>query len=250
MAQSRLQGKVALVTGAARRIGRAIAVSLAREGVSCLVHYRHSCQEAETLCAELSTLGVRAWPLQADFAKPEEYETLISRAQDLAGSLDYLINSASIFPFDTLETVTLGQLMDNMQVNAWAPFVLSRDFYRLAGKGKIINLIDTKVTGYVWEHLSYILSKQALLLLTRMTALHYAPKMTVNAIAPGLILPPPGKDASYLDSLTGQVPLKRHGDPADIAAAVLYLLQNDYITGQVLYLDGGWHLLGANHGSY
>jgi len=237
-----LTGKTALITGAAKRIGRAIAIALAGEGADIVVHYRDSKAEAEKLAEELQGLGVKSWTVRADLGKSAEYEVLIERAINAAGSLDILVNNASIFPADRLEDITFENLVTNMEVNAWAPFVLSRDFARLAGHGKIINLHDTRVKGFDWNHISYIMSKHVLAVFTKMMALKYAPEITVNAVAPGLILPPTGKDESYINNLVGTVPLKRHGNPEDIAKAVVFLAKSDFITGQVIYVDGGRHL--------
>ena len=138
--------------------------------------------------------------------------------------------------------------MRHLQVNAWAPFVLSREFARLAGRGKIINLLDTKIISSDRTHVAYLLSKQMLAALTSMCALEFAPNVTVNGIAPGLILPPPGKDDSYLEQLAQTVPLKRRGSPDDIADAARYLLQSDFVTGQIIYVDGGRHLREGDDG--
>lgn len=237
-----LEGQVALITGAARRIGRATAIALAREGVNVVVHYNTSEDEARELIDELGEHGVKSWIIQADLVEREECETLIDRTLVLAGRLDILVNNASIFPVDKLDNIELESVMSNIQVNAWAPFVLSRSFAQQVGSGKIINLLDSRITGYDWSHVGYILSKHVLAVLTRMMALEYAPEITVNAVAPGLILPPPGKNHSYLDQLTTTVPLKRHGEPEDIADTVAFLAKGEFITGEVIYVDGGRHL--------
>jgi len=237
-----LTGKTALVTGAAKRIGRETALSLADEGANVIIHYRGSADEAEALCREVRGKGVDSWTIQADFEKPEEYETLIRRTLDTAGSLDILVNNASIFPPDKLENITFDSLVTNMQVNAWAPFVLARDFKHLVGRGMIINLLDSRIKDADWNHVGYILSKHVLAALTKMMALDFAPEIRVNAVAPGLILPPPGKDESYLDLLKDTVPLRKHGDPQDVADAVVYLAKSDFLTGEVVFVDGGRHL--------
>ncbi len=249
MAES-LQGQTALITGAARRIGQEIALALADEGANIVIHYRTSAREAEELCSSVSQRGVKAWAVKADFNLPEDYESLIPRAKEAAGSLDILINSASIFFPGTIQEVDFKSLMENMQVNAWTPFVLSRHLAKSTGRGKIINLLDTRLHGYDWSHVAYILSKQVLSVLTRMIALELSPNFSVNAVAPGLILPPPGKDHSYLDQLVNTVPLGRHGDPGDITEAVLYLLKSDFVTGQVIHVDGGRHLMEYTHGPH
>lgn len=237
-----LRGQVALITGAARRIGRAITLALADEGADIVVHYNTSADEATVLARELERRGVRAWTVQADFGDPGQYETLIGRALEAAGSLDILVNSASIFPAETMADLTLAGLTANVQVNAWVPFVLGRDLARLVRRGRIVNLLDSRLEGYDWNHVGYILSKHVFAVLTEMMALEYAPHITVNGVGPGLILPPPGRPESYIDRMAPTVPLKRHGGPEDVAQAVLYLLKADFVTGQVINVDGGRHL--------
>lgn len=237
-----IKGKTALITGASKRIGRAIALALGAEGVNIVIHYGSSANEAESLARELADLGVKSWVLQADFSNPDEYKTLVSQAIKTAGSLDILVNNASIFPNDKIEDMTFEGLMSNMQVNAWVPFYLSREFARLGGKGKIINMLDSRIQGYDWAHVSYILSKHVISVLTSMMALEFAPNVTVNGVSPGLILPPPGKDESYIERLTDTVPMKKHGEPEDVAGAVVYLAKSDFLTGEVIFVDGGRHL--------
>ncbi len=237
-----IKGKTALVTGASKRIGREISLELARAGVNVIIHYNHSVDEAKILCQELINLGVKAWVIKANFDIPLEYETLIERAIDLSNDLEFLINSASTFPVDDLKTLKLESLVSNLQVNAWAPFVLCQKFSEQVSKGKIVNLLDSRITGFDWTHVGYILSKHLLTVLTEMMAIKYAPKILVNAVAPGLILPPPGKPMSYLEERVNPVPLHRHGQPQDIAEAVLYLLGAAFITGNIIYVDGGRHI--------
>jgi pteridine reductase len=237
-----LRGKAALVTGAAKRIGAAISLALACEGVNIVAHYHGSADEAKKLQQQVEALGVGCTLVQADFEKSAEYETLIARSIEAAGRLDILVNNASLFPEDSLATVSFESLTRNMQVNAWVPFQLSRDFQRLVGRGKIVNLVDSRTHDFDWTHVAYILSKQVLLVLTRVTAVRFAPEITVNGISPGLILPPAGKDESYLERLAETAPLKRHGSPQDIAQAVVYLLKSDFVTGAIINVDGGRHL--------
>lgn len=250
-APQKLKGKAALVTGASRRIGRAIAIALAEEGVNVVAHDRRQL-EAETIkvCDEVKDCGAKSWNVIADLEKPEEYETLVARALKAAGSLDILINNASLFLPNTLMDVGFGDLKQHLQVNAWAPLALSREFSRLAGRGKIINILDTRISGYDFAHVAYILSKHALSLLTKMCAVEFAPGITVNGVAPGLILPPSGKDEHYLDQLAQTVPLKQHGGPQDVSETILYLLKSDFVTGQIIYVDGGRHLMEEPHGPY
>lgn len=248
MAQESLKGKTALVTGAALRLGRAIALELAREGVNVVVHYRRAIGEAEQLVGELQGLGVAAWSLAADFAKREEYESLLPRALALAGEVDMLVNSASIFPAHTLQEISFDDLTLNNLINAWVPFHLTRELARRGRPGKVVNLLDTRIADDDARHVAYILSKRLLADLTRRGAIAFGPEVTVNAVAPGLILPPRGKDMRYLEALSDTVPLRRHGEEGDITQAVLYLLESTFVTGLVIYVDGGRHLIEYEHG--
>jgi hypothetical protein len=239
-----LPGKTALVTGASRRIGRAISIAFGKAGANVVIHDHNSLQgECENLCDEMDRFGVKTWIVTADFEDPSDTTSVIERALKAAGNLDILINSAAIFVGDTLKDADFTNIMRHIQINAWAPLIISREFARLIARGKIINLLDTRITGYDWKHVSYIMSKHVLHVLTKMTAIEFAPGITVNALAPGLILPPQGKDMSYLNELAETVPLKRHGGPEDIVDAVLFLLKSDFITGQVINIDGGRHLM-------
>jgi len=243
-----LSGKTALVTGAGKRLGRATATALASQGVSVVVHYQSSQAEAEQ-CAELvRSNGVKAWTLQADLSDPPAAAAVMDRAVELAGPVDILVNSASIFPRNTLADMTWKDVTDNMQVNAMAPFLIARGLAAQGRSGAVVNLLDTRVVHYDRVHAAYHLSKRALLTLTRMMALEFAPAVRVNAVAPGLILPPPGEDESYLQKLSASVPLQRVGNAGDITDAILYLLRSEYVTGQVLFVDGGFHMRGSVYG--
>ena len=248
MAGKDLRGKTALITGAGRRLGRAIALALAAEGVNIMIHYPEPDEEVNDLGQEITGMGVKSWSVKADFEKPDEYNNLIERALEDAGSLDILINNASIFLPDTLKKIDFESMAKHMYINTWVPLVLSRHFAEKVGQGNIINMLDSRITGYDWSHVAYILSKQALAMLTRMTALEFAPKITVNGVAPGLILPPPGRDEAYLDLLKDSLPLKKHGQAADISETIIYLLKADFVTGQIIYVDGGRHLKEESNG--
>src|SRR5689334_861390 len=136
MREVSIRGSTALVTGGAKRIGREIALTLAHEGVNIIVHYKRSEESACQLIGELKNLGVKSWPIQADFTVHSDYEGLIQRAQDLSGSLDILVNNASIFPMDDLKSLTFASVMTNLEVNAWAPFTLCREFASRVDRGK------------------------------------------------------------------------------------------------------------------
>jgi len=244
-----LRGRTALVTGAARRLGRAIAEALAREGADILVHYGHSAGEAEQTAAGLRALGVRSWTLGADLGDPAQAEALWDEARARAGSIDILVNSASSFPEDTLAGFTPAGLETSLRVNALAPVLLARRFAATpAAAGQagekpadrvIVNLLDSRALGRMRRHFSYQMSKRFLADFTRLLALELAPAVRVNAVAPGMILPPPGLGEEARRRLAATNLLARWGEPADVARAVLFLAGNDFITGQVLFVDGG-----------
>jgi NAD(P)-dependent dehydrogenase (short-subunit alcohol dehydrogenase family) len=240
--ERRLDGKSALVTGAARRIGRAISLALAREGANVAAHFQNSGEEAAELASELEGLGVRVIALQADLADQEELAGLVERARSALGPIEILVNNASVFPSDTFETIDLESLERSLEINAWAPLALARAFAAQTEQGQVVNMLDTRVAGFDRRHVAYILSKHVLAAATRHAALELAPGIAVNAVAPGLILPPPGENEEYVERLAPTIPLRRRGHPEDIAEAVLYLVTSRFVTGQTIYVDGGRHL--------
>jgi NAD(P)-dependent dehydrogenase (short-subunit alcohol dehydrogenase family) len=242
--QAPLIGRTALITGAAKRLGGAVALALAEQGADIVIHYRRSKQEAAALAERIRQIGTTAWLVQGDLMDPKQTGRLFEQAAAKAGSINILINNASIFDKDTLWETTEDSLWPNLRVHAMAPLVLARALAKQTNTGHIINFLDTRVTCYDREHASYHLSKRVLLTLTRMLAMELAPNIAVNAIAPGLILPPAGKDERYLQELAHTNPLNRHGSPRDITEAVLFLLCSRFITGQVIYVDGGFHMKG------
>jgi hypothetical protein len=238
-----LAGKTALVTGAAKRIGNAIAVGLAKQGTNIIIHYSKSEKEARELRDKIVELGPKSWIVGADLSKPESCKELIAQAYRSSREIDILVNNASIFSTNDVKDVKLEDINVNMLTNAWAPFLLTRYFSEKTCHGKIVNILDTRVAGYDFSHFSYYLSKRMLEILTRSMALKLAPNITVNAIAPGLILPPKGKDTDYLEQKKDTVPLKKYGSVSDIVETLTFLLRNDFVTGQIIYVDGGKHLI-------
>jgi NAD(P)-dependent dehydrogenase (short-subunit alcohol dehydrogenase family) len=238
-----MRKKTALITGAARRLGRAIALSLADGGHDIIVHYRSSKNEAEKLCGEIKGKKVNAWAIEANLEDQRDVEALIRRSLDCGKGLSVLVNNASIFPRGTIDAVTLEDFNRNMLVNAWAPFSLSRSFAASVKSGAIVNVLDARVPGHDPDHVAYIFSKHMLMVMTRTCAREFAPRIRVNGVSPGLILPPPGKDFSYLEKLKDKVPLRKYGSPRDVADAVVFLAQSEFITGEILYVDGGRNAL-------
>lgn len=241
----RLKGKTALITGAAKRLGAALAKAIAAEGAHVVIHCNHSRDEADRVADAIIDAEGNASIIECNLADSTLTDALMGRAIALAGPVDILINNASIFeeaPFMEMEPDIIHR---NMNINAVAPMLIARRFAEQRRKGCIINMLDTMVMDYDKHHVPYHLSKRVLHTLTRIMAVEFAPKVRVNAIAPGLILPPPGKDVSYLEGLAHSNPLHKHGGATDVVNAALYLLHAEFVTGQTLFVDGGRHLRGS-----
>ncbi len=241
----KLHGKVAVVTGGAVRIGRAICESLAGAGCDVVVHYRGSAREAEEARGVCERHGVRAWSVQADLSAEAGCQRLIDEAHRQAGRVDILVNSAAVFHKDPLREVTGDKLLAEFWPNLFAPILLTRAFAARCAKGSIVNILDRRITSHDTTCAPYLLTKKALAEFTKLAALDLAPGITVNGVAPGPILPPPGKGADYLREHAGPVPLDKTFTPQDIADAVVFLVGNENLTGQILYVDGGQHLMGS-----
>ncbi|MGC9453256.1 MAG: SDR family oxidoreductase [Phycisphaerae bacterium] len=232
----------ALVTGGAKRLGRAIALALARDGYDLAVHYNRSAEAAGQLAEEIRQIGRRCETFQCDLADTPAVEELAGRVHDTFPGWSVLVNNASLFERGSLAE-TDEKLFDRlMAVNLKAPLFLSRKFAALCGRGQIVNMLDTKVCEDLSSYFVYVVTKKALRDVTRLAAKELAPNIRVNGVCPGLILPPPGEDESYLEKLASRVPLKRPGSAEDVVSAVMYLLHNEYVTGHCLFADGGEHL--------
>jgi NAD(P)-dependent dehydrogenase (short-subunit alcohol dehydrogenase family) len=242
-----LAGKNAILTGACGVIGRRIAHAIANEGANVIVHFHRSAKKAESLCDELRAFGVGAWAVRADFREAECAEPFFDEALKRCACIDLLVNSASTFTESTLQEVTLADFQSAILVNAWAPFALGRAFSRrgsgcpMANKA-IVNLLDSRIIGNDAAHTGYILSKHLLAAITDMMAMAFAPAVRVNAVAPGLITNIDQPEGCSSIERADKLPLRRPGLPHEIAETVVYLLKNESMTGQVIYIDSGRHL--------
>lgn len=241
-----LKGKVALVTGSAKRIGRTIALGLAEKGCHTVVHYNRSAKAASQTVADIEAAGVKAWSISADLNNEAEVRSIIPFALEKAGRLDILINNASMFPPDKFLTAESKTWDENMRVNLKAPFLLSQEFAQTLPndrQGKIINLLDAFAMRPRNHHFSYTISKYGLAGLTKATAYALAARnIQVNGIALGIILSSSDDQAAFA-RMTKSIPVRRTGFPEEVVQALLYLLQTaDYVTGEVLHVDGGKHL--------
>ncbi len=238
--------KNVLVTGAAKRLGRAIALDLAQAGWNVAIHYNGSKADADSAAQVARAAGVKAEIIQADLSQESETATLVSRATQAIGPLTALINSASLFENDDWQSATRKSWDDHIEVNLRAPLLLSQLFAKQlpAGQnGNIINLIDQRVLKPTPQFLSYSVSKAGLYWLTTTLAQGMGPNIRVNAVGPGPTLKNPRQSDADFDRQRDATILKRGADPADICAAVRYLLDAASVTGQMIAVDGGQHLI-------
>lgn len=242
MTRSRKPSKTALITGGAKRIGKALAEELAKQGYAIALHCNSSIKDAQTVQKKLNRHTCCAI-FPCDLADSDRVEMLIPDVLKIFGRLDVLINSASIFEPGSIRKSSLGEFDRHMTVNFKAPLILTSAFARLCRRGNIINILDTNVVKNKISHVPYLLSKKSLLELTQLSALELGPEIRVNAVAPGLILPPEGQDIAYLNRRALRVPLKKRGSVRDVCSAVTFLLEQPFVTGQVILADGGEHLI-------
>ena len=240
-----LAGCSALVTGGGTRLGRAIALALAAEGCNVAVQHWRSADGAAEVVAAVRALGRNAVALRADLGEVDACGRLVHDATAAVGPLRVLVNSAGIFLPGTLASTTLAEWEAQHAINLRAPFLLSQAFVAALGErsGKIVNVADARVRRPSSGHLAYRLSKAALVHLTEVLAVELAPRITVNAVSPGAMLAPPGEgEKAFATRVAERVPLRRAGGASPVAAAVVFLLREDFATGVILPVDGGEYL--------
>jgi NAD(P)-dependent dehydrogenase (short-subunit alcohol dehydrogenase family) len=236
--------KTVLITGAAKRLGRAIALDLAGAGWNVAIHYHGSLAEADGTAADARALGVKALTLKADLSREAETQGLIGRAAKELGPLTALVNSASLFENDDWRSASRQSWDAHMETNLRAPFVLSQNFARqVPGKGAIVNIIDQRVLKPTPQFVSYSLSKAGLYWLTTTLAQALGPAIRVNAVGPGPTLRNARQSEEDFARQRDATILKRGAEPGDVAQAVRYLLEAEAVTGQMLAVDGGQHLI-------
>lgn len=238
-------GKVALITGAARRVGAVVARDLGDRGWAVAVHYRSSATEAEALVADIRAGGGRATAIAADLMSEAETASLVGRAGDALGPVTCLVNNAALFERDEALTATRESWDRHMLVNLRAPFLLTQTVARQLpseASGCVINLLDQRVWNLTPHFTSYTVSKAALWTLTQTLAMALAPRVRVNAVGPGPTLPSRRQSREQFERQWSNVPLARPVAPEEISAAVRFLLDAPSVTGQMIAVDAGQHL--------
>ncbi|MGI9188720.1 MAG: SDR family oxidoreductase [Longimicrobiaceae bacterium] len=237
-----LAGQCALVTGGGVRLGRALALALAVEGMRLIVHYHASAAAAEQVVREIGESGGEAVALRADLADGEAAVRLAGEAEAAFGGVDVLVNSAAVFPSEPIEATDTELWDHTLAVNLRAPFLLTREIapaMRSRGAGCIVNLLDLSALQSWRGYAAHSVAKAGLAQLTRVAAREFAPEVRVVAIAPGSVLPPDELSDEQVRRLAERAPLGRIGSPDDVVAALLYLLRAPFITGETLTVDGG-----------
>lgn len=241
-----LAGRTALVTGGGKRIGRTLVSALARAGATVVIHHHTSREDAQATAAGVEVLGGRALLIDGDLADPRTTSALCGRAADLCGgALDILVNNASVFAPGDPRTTTCDEWDAQQAVNLRAPFLLAQGFARQLppdGPADIVNLNDGRALRPGADHFAYTISKVGLHGLTRSLALALAPRVRVNELALGAVLPPEVSKGGYARTPREAIPLRRYPSPDDVADALLVLLATSALTGQTLNVDGGQHL--------
>ena len=239
-----LRGKTIMVTGAARRVGRILTLACVRAGADVILHHGHSPQQALDVQKEIASFGRRSWILAADLSQADEVSRLISQTNQLS-PLYALVNSAAIFESLLLEQTRLADWERHMAINLTAPFLLSQAFAKQLpddSQGRIVNILDWRALRPGADHFPYTVSKAALAAMTQSLAVALAPRITVNGLALGAVLPPANKAAS--EEIIRNVPAQRWSDAKEVEEALIFLLAGPaYITGEIIHVDGGRHLI-------
>ena len=237
-----LNGKTILITGAARRIGRLFALACARAGADVIIHHSQSDEEAQQVKDEIEAIGRSAHILASNFGTPDSVSRLISQANDIS-PLYALVNNAAIFEPLSFNDTSLEDWNRHININLTAPFLLSQEFARHTDEGRIINIVDWRALRPAADHFPYTISKAALAAMTKSLAVALAPRITVNGLALGAILPP-SDNPSASEKIIENVPAHRWSEAHEVEDALLFLLAGPtYITGEIIHVDGGRHLV-------
>ena len=230
--------QAALVTGGATRLGRYFSEALADAGYDIALHVNRSREEAEEVATGIRAKGRECEIFHCDFLN-DDLNVLMQSAKQRFPGLNLLLNSASAYEPAPIAGTDLAMLEAQFRVNMFTPLLLTRHFAEVVQEGQVINIIDNKVAYHQYPYAAYLLSKKSLAEMTRMAALEFAPRIRINGLAPGVVLPASQRTSDYVQWRIEGIPLKRQGDPAHLVQALHYLLNNPFVAGQILFVDGG-----------
>lgn len=244
--------QAALVTGGAIRLGKAIALDLARHGFDIALHYNRSAGPAEETAAEIRALGVECATFAFDLGRNEGFDAFMQEVIARFPHLALLVNSASGYVQASISETQMADFDQQFAVNLRAPFFLTQAYGHYCGQGNIINIIDNKIAFNQNAYAAYLLTKKALAELTKMSALEWAPAIRVNGVAPGVTLPAGSRSEEYIEWRKQGIPLKMQGSTSNISQAILSLIHNNFISGQILVVDGAESItnVGQHAGAY
>ncbi len=240
----------ALITGAGKRVGRVMALGLADDGYDIVVHYNSSGDDAEKVAGEIRAKGRSAWTTQADLSDPANATSLVAEAVSMAGPISLLLNVASLFKDDSLKNLSLESWDPLIATNLTSPVFLMRAFAAqptIPDGASIVNILDQQIVTPNPQFFSYFVAKIGLEGATRLAAFELAPKIRVNAVAPGLTMPSWGQDQELFESRQNLTPLKSGLGPDDLLGAVRYLAHAPKVTGQTIFVDAGQRLMGLGN---
>lgn len=239
-----LEGRTAMVTGGAGRLGSAIVRGLAANGCRTIIHCRNSVEEARILSDEIRHGGGQTRVVRQNLADPDNIAPWFESLYEEIGGIDILVNCASEYIRDRYETMKITNLHRSMAIHAASPLAMITAMKGRNMPGVVVNILDTRTSSPDPAHASYHLGKRALAALTRELALELAPEIRINAVSPGIILPAEGKDRDWIEKMAMTNPMGQWGCVGDVVDAVLYLIRADFVTGEILHVDGGRHLRG------
>jgi pteridine reductase len=229
----------AIITGGAVRLGKSFALYLASKGYDIALHFSRMRPEAQSVLDQLNSMDVKSKGYTCDFSNMENSEDLLNKISEDFSDITLLINSAANFIQENIEETRSQSLLDTFHINLFSPFILMREYKKKFNQGMIVNILDERILRNVPTFAAYSVSKVGLAHLTRIAAIEWGTQVRVNGIAPGLILPPAGQDDSYLKRESKHVPTGNHGSPENLINGLNYLLENSFVNGEILFIDGG-----------
>ena len=229
----------AIITGGAVRLGKSFALHLANKGYNIALHFSKMRPAVKSVLDQLNSMDIKSKYYNCDFSNIENAEKLIDKVSQDFSDVTLLINSAANFIQENIETTNSKNLLETFHINLFSPFILMREYKKMFNKGMIVNILDERILRNIPTFAAYSVSKVGLAHLTRIASIEWGTTIRVNGIAPGLILPPVGQDDNYLKRESKHVPTGKHGSPENLIKGLDYLLENTFVNGEILFIDGG-----------